>query len=187
MKDPPRAPSEDAGRHAEPCLWTPNAGVPPSAPLSPPGVRTERGGAGEETAAFPAFAAFAETPRLPRLPEIFDSFGVFDPAPRTTPPSTPQTRNGAKPPASPTPPPPRTGTRAATIPSTKPSTSSSSSSPSSIASARCPPRRRLGAHPPQPRGMMSDPSPPCALNPRRRRPGRRSAFVPSPSGDAARA
>ena len=52
-------------------------------------MRTEGGGAGEETA---AFAAFAETPETP---EVFDSVGVFDPAPRATPLFTSQTRKGA--------------------------------------------------------------------------------------------
>ena len=58
-------------------------------------MRTEGGGAGEETA---AFAAFAETPETP---EVFDSVGVFDPAPRATPLFTSQTRKGAKPPGEP--------------------------------------------------------------------------------------
>ena len=52
-------------------------------------MRTEGGGAGEETA---AFAAFAETPETP---ENFDSVGVFDAAPRATPLFTSQTRKGA--------------------------------------------------------------------------------------------
>ena len=188
----PRAPSEVAGRYAEPGLRTPNAGVPPSTPPSPePGVRTEGGGAGEETAAFAAFAEFPETP------EIFDSVGVFDPAPRATPLFTSQTRKGRELELAPRglePPSGRAPRRRHRLEPGRESRRFHRRSRRRRRRRRHPrslprgaPRRRLAAHPPQPRGTMRDPSSPCALNPRRRRPGRRSAFVPLPSGDAARA